>query len=131
MPINPDKFRSGKWSYILVSLAGPFSNLGLGILSMMGLSTVLQSSAMGIQVFALSAVTNFALFMTNLIPLPPLDGFHILKQFFPELQILETCQFRFFSLLLLFAGAPLAWELYALSHRIVSLVGGVDFSTMF
>jgi Zn-dependent protease len=112
-------------------LAGAFSNLGLGILALVGLSVRTPTPGLSSQFLALSAVVNFTLFMTNLMPLPPLDGFHVLKQFFPELRILETRQMRFFSLMLLFAGAPLAWELYGLSRRIVSSVGGVDFSTMF
>jgi Zn-dependent protease len=129
MPVNPYKFRSGMWSDILVSLAGPLSNLGLGFLAMLGLSSALQNSGLSVQFCAWAAVMNFTLFMVNLIPFPPLDGFRVLKQFFPELGILETCEFRFFSLLLLFAGAPLAWELNQLAYRIVGAVGGVDFSS--
>jgi Zn-dependent protease len=116
MPVNPYKFRSGMWWDILVSLAGPLSNLGLGFLAMLGLSSALQNSGLSVQFCAWAAVMNFTLFMVNLIP-------------FPELGILETCQFRFFSLLLLFAGAPLAWELNQLAYRIVGAVGGVDFSS--
>lgn len=77
VPYNPYNLKRGKWGPSLVSLAGPFSNLCLGlILSIVaGLVYPVLGSTNLLVIFLLyGAVLNFSLMVFNLIPVVPLDG---------------------------------------------------------
>jgi len=74
VPIDPFNFRHPKRDEILVSLAGPGSNLLLAIiLAVIANSTGVQSIFIYILV-----LINISLAIFNLIPIPPLDGSKIL-----------------------------------------------------
>ena len=94
MPVNPRNFRS-RWSDVIVSAAGPGTNL---ILAIVGIAVIKISSILSLEniisltFFYLIAKFNFALCMFNLLPIPPLDGFHIASEFFPELKPLGSSQ---------------------------------------
>ncbi len=82
--INPENFKKKHRDEILVSLAGPFSNLLLAVLLFV-LTRLLVSSSyiqtdFGVTLTNLlfvSGYINIALFVFNLIPIPPLDGSHL------------------------------------------------------
>lgn len=88
MPVNPSRFRS-RYGDAIVSFAGPAMNLTLALIS--GVAAALWSGyASGIgeplfsnfeMFFTLGAVLNVVLAVFNLLPLPPLDGAHILASF--------------------------------------------------
>lgn len=86
---------------ILVSLAGPVSNLILAAISLFFLDKVSIDFVAGF--LALFAQINVLLFVFNLIPVPPLDGSHVLFALLPgstyELQ--ATLQRYGFLLLML------------------------------
>ena len=85
--INPNNFRNPRRDDLLVSLAGPMANFALAFLAMLiwailikmqiGLTT---GTLLVLQLIVLYNI-NFGLF--NLIPLPPLDGSHVLSYFLP------------------------------------------------
>ncbi|WP_375479988.1 site-2 protease family protein [uncultured Nostoc sp.] len=105
MPVNPSKFRSGKLGNILVSAAGPLSNLALGILFIMLLKLFFNpnlSGLLSVKFLYLAARINLTLFLFNLLPIPPLDGFHIFSEIFPQLKPLQYNQFGLFAMMLLF-----------------------------
>jgi Zn-dependent protease len=105
MPVNPSKFRSGKLGNILVSAAGPLSNLALGILfilMMKFLSDLSFSELLNGEFLYLAARINLTLFLFNLLPIPPLDGFHVFSEIFPQLKPLQYSQFGVFAMMLLF-----------------------------
>jgi len=105
MPINPSKFRSRKLGNILVSAAGPLSNLTLGIifiLVMKLLANLNLSALFSIEFLYLAARINLMLFLFNLLPIPPLDGFHVFSEIFPKLKPLENSYFGLFAMMLLF-----------------------------
>ncbi|MEH2176496.1 site-2 protease family protein [Nostoc sp.] len=105
MPVNPSKFRSGKLGNILVSAAGPLSNLALGILFIMMLKILANLSLSGLfsaEFIYLAARINLTLFLFNLLPIPPLDGFHVFSEIFPQLKPLEYTQFGLFAMMVLF-----------------------------
>jgi Zn-dependent protease len=105
MPVNPAKFRSVKWGNILVSAAGPISNLILGILFSLLLrlySSPENPGLLSVEFIYLVAKINFSLFLFNLLPIPPLDGFHVFSEIFPKLKQLENTQFGLFALMLIF-----------------------------
>jgi Zn-dependent protease len=90
---NPEKLKNKHRDEILISLAGPLSNLFTGIL-IVGIARILYvfpyfgQSSSGLQIVNLLvvwAVINFGLFVFNLIPIPPLDGSHIYMTFLKEI----------------------------------------------
>lgn len=91
VPINPHNLRPPKWGNIAVSLAGPLSNLMLGIVIALILRLLLaaglpMATGMGRTLFAVSLFTmavNICLFVFNMIPLYLLDGHHILREQLP------------------------------------------------
>jgi len=104
VPVNPLNFRNYRWGEITVSAAGPLSNLALAVvfayLLRLGLGNV------GVMKMAYFGVTiNIFLALFNLIPIPPLDGSHILGILLPpELQRLyhHLDQVGFILILILF-----------------------------
>lgn len=83
VPIDPFNFRHPKRDEIIVSLAGPCSNLLLAIVS----ALILRFLPLSVIFYAflyLLTVINISLFAFNLIPIPPLDGSHIFLNLLPE-----------------------------------------------
>ncbi|NEP14718.1 MAG: site-2 protease family protein [Symploca sp. SIO2C1] len=104
MPIEPWRFRHQKISRILVAVAGPLLNLVLGLLFLVLLkwNFNLSGTILSGKFLHLVAYINLALFLFNLLPIPPLDGFHICSELFPELKSLEGTPFGLFALAILF-----------------------------
>lgn len=93
VPVNPRNFRDPVWGDIRVSLAGIVSNLLLAILFMLvlaGLQWLASSTGGGRVISALFQAAYFGLFINlilavfNLIPIPPLDGSHVVYHLLPE-----------------------------------------------
>jgi Zn-dependent protease len=81
VPVNPLNYRNYFWGEITVSAAGPLSNLALAAAFAFLLR---QDLGVGVQVLASYGVTiNIILALFNLIPIPPLDGSHILSILLP------------------------------------------------
>lgn len=93
VPVNPRNYRNYRAGDIRVSLAGIVSNLGLVVLFALLLAalTVLRGVAPFDGVVASSIMTmatygifiNLILAYFNLIPVPPLDGSHVLYHLLP------------------------------------------------
>ncbi|HCL57278.1 MAG TPA: site-2 protease family protein [Spirochaetia bacterium] len=87
--INPDNLKKKHRDEILISLAGPFSNLILGFLffliaRILFFFSYFHSTHLGgefVNLFGLWGVINLTLFFFNLIPIPPLDGSHLYMTF--------------------------------------------------
>ena len=92
VPVNPANLTPRRLGHIAVSVAGPFSNLGLAVLAGLGLRAMI-SWGPGVEEYpwldlvhyALlwTMLVNLVLFAFNLIPLFPLDGHHILRESLP------------------------------------------------
>jgi Zn-dependent protease len=82
VPVNPLNYRNYRWGEIAVSAAGPVSNLALAVifswLLRLGFANV---GLMKLAFFGVSINIFLALF--NLVPIPPLDGSHILAILLP------------------------------------------------
>lgn len=88
VPVQPANFRDPKWGDIRVSLAGIAVNLALALLltGLAALATVLGQGP-GTLVFRalyLGVYLNLILAFFNLIPIPPLDGSHVVYHFLPR-----------------------------------------------
>ena len=123
MPVNPTKFRSRQWGNVLVSAAGPLANLGLGFIFMAMLAIALHVQFLSINFFYLAARVNFALCLFNLLPIPPLDGFHIFSKFFPVLKLLDHPNYSLFLLMFLLLSG-LGSGLYFVSDLIIRSLTG-------
>ena len=77
VPFNPYNLRNKKWGGAIVALAGPLANLGLAVIFALILKFVTVSAFMYSFMTGI-VITNIALAVFNLVPLPPLDGHHIL-----------------------------------------------------
>jgi Zn-dependent protease len=93
VPVNPRKYREFKKGDIIVSLAGVFTNLLVGIacvilvavFGLLGRAVPALDMSMGIlqAMMILGVQLNFILIAFNLIPIPPLDGSHVMKYLLP------------------------------------------------
>lgn len=152
VPVNPRNYRNYKRGDIIVSLAGVAVNFVIAIgctamLALLGLvarvAPVTEGTVAILQVMMIYGILiNLMLIAFNLIPIPPLDGSHVMKYLLPpawSLKYQELSRFGFIILMvLLFFGRgllqawmapafafggmlimsvrsfvlPLAWELY-------------------
>ncbi|MFM2290297.1 MAG: hypothetical protein RIS29_110 [Bacteroidota bacterium] len=91
---NPDNLKKKHRDEILISIAGPLSNLLLAIL-FFGIARLLYgmniSNSEVAYLMIRWGIINISLFIFNLIPLPPLDGSHLyltyLKDIHPKLMM--------------------------------------------
>jgi len=79
-PVNPHRFRHRRWGDVIVAAAGPAVNLGLAIMAtaLLQLSILSNAPEKIANFWWIVALLNVALFLLNMIPVPPLDGFTVL-----------------------------------------------------
>ncbi len=80
--INPGSYKNRKVGTVLVSLAGPLVNYLLAFLGLLLYVAVSMAGYRGDWFYYL-AVINIGLGTFNLIPVPPLDGSHVLEELVP------------------------------------------------
>jgi Zn-dependent protease len=102
MPVNRLKFRSAKWGEVLVAAAGPLANLALALLAVLLIKGGWVSSTFGRPVMMMMARINLKLFVFNMLPIPPLDGFSVFSEVFPGLRELKDTSFGLMALMILF-----------------------------
>lgn len=112
-PVDPRNFRNPMRDDILTSLAGPASNFLIAVVSVIGLRLVIMFEGPGAvsqplaTLLFLSMEINVLLGVFNLIPVPPLDGSHVLRHLLPDSALRVYDTIGMFGLILLFvAGGP-------------------------
>lgn len=117
VPVNRAKFKNSLRDDAVVSFAGPFSNFILAVLFFI---CFVITAKLGIQyrhyilnIFWYGVFFNIFLFAFNLLPIPPLDGSHILFDIFPNKFTAKILSLGFYGsiALLLFIYSPL-WSYF-------------------
>ncbi len=140
VPVNPRNYRNFKKADIIVSLAGVATNVVIAILCV---PVILLAYAVGTNVPGLATamsvlqlmlvygiLLNLALAAFNLIPIPPLDGSHVMKYLLPPQWSLAYQQLSRYGLFILFAlltfGRPIInlWftPVYAVNSLLLNTV---------
>ena len=89
VPINPRNFKNPDLDTAYVSAAGPLSNITLAfifgmLIRVLAFMPPTDWSTALIGLFSIIVITNVALAMFNLVPIPPLDGSGVLFAFLPR-----------------------------------------------
>ena len=142
VPVNPRKYRNYRAGDIRVSLAGIVVNLGLALIATLLLVLTIRAEDLlpalspSLQVvermLTLGILMNLVLAFFNLIPIPPLDGSHVLYHLLPPklgMRYRELSRYGMLILLvLLMVGRPIfsllmapAWVLYQMAMNLVSM----------
>lgn len=120
VPINPSNFKNEKLDSLKVALAGPTTNLLLalafGLIFRLDPSNVILS-----QILITIISLNIIWMIFNLLPIPPLDGSHILAIFIPKnaYALLQTIGFPLLVVLLFFSpliNNLISWSLNFFFH---------------
>ncbi len=83
VPVNPYNFRNPGIDNVKVSAAGPISNFSLAVIFAVLIILTHDLFPSLIEIFNFGIRINLLLGVFNLIPVPPLDGSHILEYFLP------------------------------------------------
>ncbi|MDR3503571.1 MAG: site-2 protease family protein [Legionella sp.] len=115
VPINWGRFRHPRRDMILVTLAGPFSNIFMAFLwaGAFKIATHLHPETSMPALFLLMSaragmIINLVLAALNLLPLPPLDGSRVVSSLLPPRQAMVYAQIEpygfFILIILMFTG---------------------------
>jgi Zn-dependent protease len=89
VPVTPENFRDRRMGDITVSLAGPASNilLALGFAAILAVAGLISGggppSEAVWRLCTYGILLNFVLAVFNLLPIPPLDGSHVVANLLP------------------------------------------------
>lgn len=83
VPVNPYRMRRPRDHGLLVSLAGPATNIVLALLAAFALRTLTLSPNLE-EIFLDFGVVNVILAAFNLLPVPPLDGSALVERILPR-----------------------------------------------
>jgi Zn-dependent protease len=137
--INPRNFKNPKNDEILVSLAGPFSNLLFGIAFAVALKflftlapQIFYTGGFGpilFQILSYFVWINLLLAVFNLFPIPPLDGSHILLSLIPDkfsrFKLVYTRYGRFILIALILLGSFTGYTLLPIGFLTSKVYAGL------
>ncbi|MCU0472897.1 MAG: site-2 protease family protein [Bacteroidales bacterium] len=103
---NELNLRNPRTDVIKIAVAGPVSNALLSILLSVILAVIVKIHpesyyTLTTEVFLYAIYINWGLFIFNLIPIPPLDGSHLLLNYFRRFPALHAGLYKYGSFILL------------------------------
>jgi len=113
VPVNPARLRNPRRDVILVSLAGPTTNLLLMAVAALGARAIhdragappgaidQSTPSLLLEIVFFFALVNLLLGLFNLLPIPPLDGSALIERALPASWLPRWYQIRPYGLLLL------------------------------
>ncbi|MDI6883465.1 MAG: site-2 protease family protein [Patescibacteria group bacterium] len=84
VPFNPLNLRNQRWGPALIALAGPLTNFLMALVVGLILRFLSLTNSNLIIFFSIFVWLNILLGVFNLMPIPPLDGSHIIFSIFPS-----------------------------------------------
>ena len=116
--VNPTNFKDPRTDDMMVSIAGPMANLvmafiGYVVMRCLEAANLLGNDSLYLVLF-LIVVYNINFAILNLMPVPPLDGSHILMNFLPLKWQIHVARFSMVSLLILIVilNSPIASHIF-------------------
>ncbi|HZG71387.1 MAG TPA: site-2 protease family protein [Chondromyces sp.] len=106
VPVNRHHFKNPRLAGILVSLAGPLSNLLIAIIAYAFMFVLIGTSGGGdippflVDLLNMMVWLNIVLFVFNLLPFPPLDGYRIIEDLAPPSLRVKMTQFEQYGVLI-------------------------------
>jgi|TARA_B110001454_G_scaffold101078_1_gene95462 Zn-dependent protease len=134
VPINPNKFRSYRSADIKVSLAGIAANLLLAvaltalIVALLNIQRVTgfeNPIDLMVELAWYGVSINLILAFFNLIPIPPLDGSHVMYHFIPAKWRVSYDRFGQYGMILLMVCSILVPGLFTFILKPVQMLRGV------
>jgi len=111
---NPFNIKNRRWGAVLIAIAGPLSNIFLALV----FGLILRFAGAGLPVaaatiFSIIVLLNIVLAVFNLIPVPPLDGHHILFSLLPDHGIAGQIKYflKKYSLMLIIFVILFVWRI--------------------
>lgn len=132
VPVNVGRLRNPRRDSIIVSIAGPSMNIVVAVLGGLLLSVIVDmgytEKDWAFMTLVYTVYLNCLLAVLNLLPIPPLDGGHILLGLLPynlRQEVAKIAPFGFFIIIaiLMFVPAVLMMPTMYLSGLIFSMVG--------
>jgi len=127
VPVNPYNFKDQKYGSAKVALAGPGSNLAVALVFGLALRFFPEiAAAPGFAlIFSYIVFINILLALFNLLPVPPLDGSHILFTFLPPgFEKLKIFLSQFGIFILIFLILFLSRYLFLIINLIFNFIVG-------
>lgn len=135
VPVTPARLRNPHWGDLMVAAAGPLMNvvvaIALGLLLRLLAGTALGTDPLVVQLVFYAFMLNIYLAAFNLIPLPPLDGWWILRRLAPGFAVRHYRNIEAFGPLILVLllitglGRTLMQPLVRVVTLVVSSVAGI------
>lgn len=128
--VNPTNFKDPRTDDMIVSIAGPMANVLMAfiayvIMRSLDIVGLLENESLYL-VLLLIVVYNINFAILNMMPIPPLDGSHILMNFLPLKWQVHIARFSIVSLLILIAilNSPIATRIFVPLQK--SILGGFE-----
>ena len=84
VPVNTGYFKNPRRDIIMMALSGPIANIGVALVTGIFIRYFILPSEIYLKVLLYMILMNTGLGLFNLLPLPPLDGSHVLENILPS-----------------------------------------------